>query len=131
MYLFISSYLWFKYFHYFPTFVFKMICGLYSVVLVFKCIKFINNLLYNVDYLSEIFTDFRRRFISLMSYQFREFTPSMSLNVLQQKQFKPAEKSKYLCCFLFNYWLVNWFLDIRQQETIFYHSKVFQINPTF
>ncbi|XP_038050759.1 RNA cytidine acetyltransferase-like isoform X2 [Patiria miniata] len=34
-------------------------------------------------------TDFRRRFVSLCSYQFRSFQPSMALSILHHKDYKP------------------------------------------
>ncbi|ELT91505.1 hypothetical protein CAPTEDRAFT_195329 [Capitella teleta] len=40
------------------------------------------------SWMKEYFRDFRRRFISLLSYQFRAFTPQTALSVLQQKGFK-------------------------------------------
>lgn len=33
-------------------------------------------------------TDFRRRFLSLLSYQFSTFSPSLALNILQNKSIK-------------------------------------------
>ncbi|KAM4618691.1 RNA cytidine acetyltransferase isoform 1-T2 [Polymixia lowei] len=39
-------------------------------------------------WLSAFWTDFRRRFISLLSYQFSSFKPSMALNILQNKNSK-------------------------------------------
>lgn len=39
-------------------------------------------------------TDFRRRFVSLLAYQFKNFTPSMSLSILEQKQFKSRKTSR-------------------------------------
>jgi len=36
-------------------------------------------------WLKEYWKDFRRRFISLLSYQFRRFTPALSMSVLQNK----------------------------------------------
>ena len=46
---------------------------------------------YNMIY----FTDFRRRFVSLLSYQFKTFKPSMALSILQEKNLKSKEKSMY------------------------------------
>jgi len=37
------------------------------------------------QWLSAFWKDFRKRFLSLMSYQFRTFSPSMALNILQNK----------------------------------------------
>ena len=39
------------------------------------------------------FLDFRRRFIALLSYQFREFTASLGLGVLQNKFTKESDFS--------------------------------------
>ncbi|CAH1257422.1 NAT10 [Branchiostoma lanceolatum] len=40
----------------------------------------------DTDWLSAFWTDFRRRFLSLLSYQFRTFQPSLSLSILQTKK---------------------------------------------
>lgn len=40
------------------------------------------------SWLYAFWKDFRRRFVSLLAYQFKNFTPSMSLSILEQKQFK-------------------------------------------
>lgn len=45
-------------------------------------------------WLSAFWKDFRKRFVSLLSYQFKTFSPSMGLAMLQQKQFKNKEKKK-------------------------------------
>ncbi|XP_076114822.1 RNA cytidine acetyltransferase-like [Mytilus galloprovincialis] len=45
-------------------------------------------------WLAAFWKDFRRRFVSLLSYQFRTFTPSMALNILQEKTFKSTGKKK-------------------------------------
>ncbi|PSN31816.1 RNA cytidine acetyltransferase [Blattella germanica] len=39
-------------------------------------------------WLSEFWTDFRRRFVSLLGFQFRSFTPALALSVLQNKSCK-------------------------------------------
>ncbi|XP_074650514.1 RNA cytidine acetyltransferase-like [Tubulanus polymorphus] len=39
-------------------------------------------------WLHAYWTDFRRRFVSLLSYEFSKFLPGMSLNILQQKKIK-------------------------------------------
>ncbi|KAG5273809.1 hypothetical protein AALO_G00155780 [Alosa alosa] len=39
-------------------------------------------------WLSAFWKDFRRRFLSLLSYQFRNFSPSLALNILQNKNSK-------------------------------------------
>ena len=41
-----------------------------------------------------LFTDFRRRFIALMSFSFRAFEPSTCMMILQQKHFKPISKGE-------------------------------------
>ncbi|XP_023932402.1 RNA cytidine acetyltransferase-like isoform X2 [Lingula anatina] len=43
------------------------------------------------SWLMAFWKDFRRRFLSLLSYQFRTFHPSLSLSILQQKQCKEKE----------------------------------------
>ncbi|XP_029992858.1 RNA cytidine acetyltransferase [Sphaeramia orbicularis] len=40
------------------------------------------------QWLSAFWKDFRRRFLSLLSYQFSNFTPSLALNILQNKKSK-------------------------------------------
>ncbi|VDI03871.1 Hypothetical predicted protein [Mytilus galloprovincialis] len=45
-------------------------------------------------WLAAFWKDFRRRFVSLLSYQFRTFKPSMALNILQEKTFKSTGKKK-------------------------------------
>lgn len=37
----------------------------------------------NQNWLSQFWIDFRRRFISLLGYQFRKFSPQLALGVLQ------------------------------------------------
>ncbi|KAL5006527.1 hypothetical protein ScPMuIL_015333 [Solemya velum] len=49
----------------------------------------------NIDsWLCAYWKDFKRRFISLLSYQFRGFKPAFALNIITQKQFKPSEKER-------------------------------------
>ncbi|XP_064618603.1 RNA cytidine acetyltransferase-like [Lineus longissimus] len=43
-------------------------------------------------WLLEYWKDFRRRFLSLLSFEFRKFLPGMTLNVLQQRQYKEKKK---------------------------------------
>ncbi|XP_041366514.1 RNA cytidine acetyltransferase-like isoform X2 [Gigantopelta aegis] len=43
------------------------------------------------SWLSAFWKDFRRRLVSLLSYQFRSFSPSFALNLLVQKQFDKNE----------------------------------------
>ncbi|KAL2093932.1 hypothetical protein ACEWY4_011244 [Coilia grayii] len=44
-------------------------------------------------WLSAFWKDFRRRFLSLLSYQFRNFSPSLALNILQNKNAKESSES--------------------------------------
>uniref|UniRef100_UPI00398F1A4F RNA cytidine acetyltransferase isoform X2 n=1 Tax=Pristiophorus japonicus TaxID=55135 RepID=UPI00398F1A4F len=44
------------------------------------------------NWLHAFWTDFRRRFLSLLSYQFSSFPPSVALNILQNKNMKPESK---------------------------------------
>jgi N-acetyltransferase 10 len=37
------------------------------------------------SWLKEYFKDFRRRFLSLLAYQFKVFAPSLALSILQNK----------------------------------------------
>ncbi|XP_059479969.1 RNA cytidine acetyltransferase [Neocloeon triangulifer] len=46
-----------------------------------------------LSWLKEFWTDFRRRFISLLGYQFRTFTPSFALSVLQNKLWKDDHRN--------------------------------------
>ncbi|KAG7253996.1 hypothetical protein CRUP_023413 [Coryphaenoides rupestris] len=48
------------------------------------------------QWLSAFWTDFRRRFISLLSYQFSSFQPSMALNILQNRNSKETANNN--CC---------------------------------
>ncbi|KAL4224487.1 N-acetyltransferase 10 [Mactra antiquata] len=83
------------------------------------------------NWLQAFWLDFRRRFISLMSYQFREFTPSMSLNVLQQKQFKEAQKRTLSMTELENY-LTRYDikrLELYSQNMVDYHL-IMDLVPT-
>ncbi|XP_033005848.1 RNA cytidine acetyltransferase [Lacerta agilis] len=41
------------------------------------------------NWLSAFWKDFRRRFLSLLSYQFSTFSPSLALNILQNRNIKP------------------------------------------
>ncbi|XP_062604451.1 RNA cytidine acetyltransferase-like, partial [Saccostrea cucullata] len=45
------------------------------------------------SWLQAFWKDFRRRFVSLLAYQFRNFTPSMALSILEQKQFKSGKSN--------------------------------------
>ncbi|XP_067902529.1 RNA cytidine acetyltransferase [Heterodontus francisci] len=44
------------------------------------------------NWLLAFWTDFRRRFLSLLSYQFSSFPPSMALNIIQNKNVKQKSK---------------------------------------
>ncbi|XP_012671087.1 RNA cytidine acetyltransferase [Clupea harengus] len=45
------------------------------------------------QWLSAFWKDFRKRFLSLLSYQFRNFSPSLALNILQNKNAKEDGQS--------------------------------------
>lgn len=45
------------------------------------------------QWLLAFWKDFRRRFLSLLSYQFRNFSPSLALNILQNKNAKESSQS--------------------------------------
>ncbi|XP_062403816.1 RNA cytidine acetyltransferase [Sardina pilchardus] len=45
------------------------------------------------QWLSAFWKDFRRRFLSLLSYQFSNFSPSLALNILQNKNAKESTQS--------------------------------------
>lgn len=47
------------------------------------------------DWLAAYWTDFRRRFISLLSYQFSKFTPALALSVLTNKSRVIKSRSEY------------------------------------
>ncbi|XP_071957067.1 RNA cytidine acetyltransferase-like [Antedon mediterranea] len=42
------------------------------------------------SWLMAFYKDFRRRFLSLLSYQFKTYQPGLALNVLHHKQYKPS-----------------------------------------
>ncbi|ESO97610.1 hypothetical protein LOTGIDRAFT_103703 [Lottia gigantea] len=44
------------------------------------------------DWLHDYWKDFRKRMVSLLSYQFRNFKPAMALNILSQKQYKHKDQ---------------------------------------
>ncbi|XP_078405701.1 RNA cytidine acetyltransferase [Cetorhinus maximus] len=46
------------------------------------------------NWLLAFWTDFRRRFLSLLSYQFSSFSPSVALNILQNKNMKQGSKPR-------------------------------------
>ncbi|WAR02866.1 NAT10-like protein [Mya arenaria] len=74
-------------------------------------------------WLPAFWKDFRRRFVSLLSYQFRAFTPAMALNVLQQKQFKEENKKSLtrseLEMYITRYDLKR--LELYSQNMVDYH----------
>lgn len=47
-------------------------------------------------WLEAYWSDFRRRFLSLLSYSFNTYTPSMSLSILINKTISLESVSKYL-----------------------------------
>lgn len=56
------------------------------------------------DWLTAYWTDFRKRFISLLSFQFRSFSPSLSLGILSNKARKIPVQRKIIflaICLLF------------------------------
>ncbi|XP_064600007.1 RNA cytidine acetyltransferase-like [Liolophura sinensis] len=74
------------------------------------------------SWLNAFWKDFRRRFLSLLSYQFRNFTPSMSLSILQQKRFKTKRKTvnrSELESFFTRYDLKR--LELYSQNMVDYH----------
>lgn len=77
----------------------------------------------NDSWLCAFWKDFRRRFVSLLSYQFRSFTASLSLSILQQKHFKKAAKGELrkadLDLYLSKYDLKR--LELYSQNMVDYH----------
>ncbi len=54
--------------------------------------------------LSDYFSaDFRKRMLSLLAYQFREFSPSLALALLQNKHSKSSEGAKLSINFATNF----------------------------
>lgn len=43
------------------------------------------------EWLQDYFKDFRRRFMSLLSYQFKAFTPALALSILLNKNWIPGK----------------------------------------
>lgn len=81
-------------------------------------------------WLQAYWKDFRGRFISLLSYQFRTFPPSMSLSILQQRAFKEAKKdlsAKELESHFTSYDLKR--LELYSQNMVDYHL-VMDLLPT-
>lgn len=64
-------------------------------------------------WLSAFWKDFRKRFVSLLAYQFKTFSSSLGLAMLQQKQFKNIEKKKLNSAELENYFTKY---DVRRLE---------------
>ncbi|XP_069821291.1 RNA cytidine acetyltransferase isoform X1 [Dendropsophus ebraccatus] len=58
-----------------------------------KCLQEEEELSEQEPWLTAFWKDFRRRFLSLLSYQFRNFSPSVSLNILQNKNVKKESES--------------------------------------
>ncbi|OWF43305.1 N-acetyltransferase 10 [Mizuhopecten yessoensis] len=83
------------------------------------------------SWLCAFWKDFRRRFVSLMSYQFKNFTPALALSILQQKHFKKAAKGtmskRDLDLYLSNYDLKR--LELYSQNMVDYHL-VMDLLPT-
>lgn len=46
-------------------------------------------------WLKEFFVDFRRRFVNLLGYQFRNFTPALGLGLLQNKAVNVPKTCKF------------------------------------
>ncbi|XP_060086378.1 RNA cytidine acetyltransferase-like [Ylistrum balloti] len=83
------------------------------------------------SWLCAFWKDFRRRFVSLMSYQFKTFTPALALSILQQKHFKKASKGtmskRDLDLYLSKYDLKR--LELYSQNMVDYHL-VMDLLPT-
>nr|KAG5689469.1 hypothetical protein BaRGS_021016 [Batillaria attramentaria] len=83
------------------------------------------NLEENLDdsWLLAFWKDFRRRFVSLLSYQFRAFRPQMALSILEQKKLKDRSKAaltrKELELFFTSYDVKR--LDLYSQNMVDYH----------
>lgn len=46
------------------------------------------------DWLGAYWTDFRRRFVNLLAYQFKKFTPALALGVLNNKAVRTSPRGK-------------------------------------
>ncbi|XP_033752198.1 RNA cytidine acetyltransferase-like isoform X1 [Pecten maximus] len=83
------------------------------------------------SWLCAFWKDFRRRFVSLMSYQFKNFSPALALSILQQKHFKKAAKGtitkRDLDLHLSKYDLKR--LELYSQNMVDYHL-VMDLLPT-
>lgn len=56
----------------------------------------------NQNWLSQFWIDFRRRFISLLGYQFRKFSPQLSLGILHNTNITvQIDKSKFIVPIIF------------------------------
>ncbi|KAK6190666.1 hypothetical protein SNE40_002478 [Patella caerulea] len=77
----------------------------------------------NSDWLHHYWNDFRRRMVSLLSFQFRNFKPAMALNILSQKQFKHKDQKELsrseLEIFFTSYDLKR--LELYSQNMVDYH----------
>lgn len=84
------------------------------------------------DWLAAFWTDFRRRFISLLSYQFRAFTPAMALNVLQQKKASDSSMRTVLSRSELEYHVTRYDvkrLELYSQNMVDYHL-IMDLVPT-
>lgn len=77
-------------------------------------------------WLSAFWKDFRKRFVSLLAYQFKTFSSSLGLAMLQQKQFKNIEKKKLNSAELENYFTKYDVkrLELYAQNMVDYHLIV-------
>ncbi len=74
----------------------------------------------NSQWLQAFWLDFRRRFVSLLGFQFRKMSPALALAVLHNKAVKETHSGKSVYIL---YWLICWclillkyFADISRQE---------------
>ena len=78
---------------------FFYLCGLAPSIIVNAC----HNVCYDKQCIDRLFCslDFRCRFMSLLGYQFRSFSPSTALALLHQKHEQQQKKGLHFChCFL-------------------------------
>lgn len=61
----------------------------------------------NDKWLEAYWSDFRRRFLSLLSYSFNTYTPSLSLSILINKTISLKSVSKYIILLLYYYVISN------------------------
>ncbi|XP_034241664.1 RNA cytidine acetyltransferase [Thrips palmi] len=74
------------------------------------------------EWLREFYVDFRRRFVNLLGYQFRNFTPALGLGLLQNKAVNVSKKlisSEELEVFLTKYDLKR--LEMYTNQLVDYH----------